>query len=149
MKRKIALLLLLVTVCTLFTGCAVIAAGDTCVKLSEDALTEEAIAAFSSLEGERGVMLYSDPRQMSSRKIRMYVVLYDPLGRELSLQRSFTTLKMKVEGEPVDGYAVWKIEYNPFYVRRAEFMNANGENIIMDGYSELTFVVETALKKEK
>jgi len=145
MKKRIAILLLLMVLSTLFcTGCTV---GDSCIKLTEDALTPEAKAVFAALDGERGIMLYSDPQQMSSTKIRMYAVLYGPMGQELSLSRSFMTLKMKVAGEADAGYSVWRIEYNPFWIRRAEFTGPDGKNITMDGYEEASFVVETALQK--
>ncbi len=144
LKKAIVVALLLLTV---FMLCACTAA-DVCVRVEEEELTDEAKAAFSALSGERGVMLYSDPAQMTGSKVRMYAVLYGSSGQELSLSHSFFNLVWKITGQPQEGYTVWRIEYNPRWVRRASFQQ-NGEEQAMDGYEELKFTVEESLRAQE
>ncbi len=144
MKKVVTILL--IACCILFAGCG---AADDCRLIPPEDLTQEALHAFASLDGERGLMLYADPAQMGSREIRMYAVLYGPMGQELSLSRSFTTLKMQVSGEAGEGYAVWRITYDPSWIRRAEFVGPAGDTLTMDGYEELSFVAEKVFQQEE
>ncbi|MDL2234567.1 hypothetical protein LJC07_00230 [Christensenellaceae bacterium OttesenSCG-928-L17] len=144
MKKRMkawTLLLLSLLLCFVWSGCA---NASSLQKIEPAELTEEALEAFSKLDGERGILLYGDASQMTNRRIRMYAVLYGPSGQELSLAHNMRNLRMNISGEAGKGYSVWRIEYNPILVQQAAFYQ-NGEQCRMDAYEELSFTVETAL----
>lgn len=141
--RRAALILALFALMPLLAGCA----GEAAARVEEAALTDEAKAAFSALAGEQGVMLYGDPKVMTSKAIRMYAVLYGPVGQELTLSHFWKTLEMEIGGASGDGYSVWRVEYHPRWVEKAYF-EADGKEYGMDAYEELTFPVEEALRAE-
>jgi len=138
--KRIAAVVMVMVMMLMAAGCS---GSYACEQVSIEQLTPEAAEKFAALEGERGIMLYADPNQMTSKSVRMYAVLYGQMGQELALKKSFSTLKMEIGGEAQDGFSVWRVTYNPTYVKRAEFVR-NGETARMDAYEELTFVVEQA-----
>ena len=140
MKKIALLLVLLLLVVFCMSGCTVLTR---CTEITEEEMTEEAIAAFSALDGEKGIMLYLDPAKNSKLMLTMYAVLYGSSGQTLNANHSGTKLYLKVSGAAEEGYTVWRVMYSPMAVQRLEFRKGS-ETLTMDGYEELTFTVEKA-----
>lgn len=140
MKKIVLLLVLVMLVMFSVSGCMMLTR---CVEVTEAELTEEAIAAFSELSGEHGIMMYLDPAQNSKLMVTMYAVLYGESGQTLNANHSGTKLYLKVSGAAEEGYTVWRVAYSPMAVQQIEFRKGS-DPLTMDGYEELAFTVEKA-----
>lgn len=143
MKKVVLVLAALLLVMCSFTGCMLMTS---CNEVTDEELTDEAIAAFSELSGDHGIMLYLDPMQNSKLKVRMYAVLYGESGQKLTANHSGDNLYLKVSGDANEGFTVWRVIYSPMGVSRLEFRSGK-DTLTMDGYEELTFTVEKDLEK--
>lgn len=141
MRKPVALVACILVLLLLTTACS--AGKDSYTHIPNEELTEEAVEAFSTLDGKHGVMVYHDESQFTNSQVTLYVVLYGPSGRAVSLNSSSKALTMTISGEPEQGFAVWRVTYkrNVFSNRQISFVQ-NGEPQVLDGLETLSFIVE-------
>lgn len=147
MKKRISLLACIIALLLLVSACGT--GKDSYTYIPVEELTEEAIEAFYALDGEHGVMVYNDLEQLTRNQVTLYVVLYGPSGHAVSLKAASKELIMQISGEPMEGFAVWRVTYGRklFSERQISFTQSD-EPQVLDGVETLPFVVEAKLIKE-